>query len=490
MDPKQAEQTLTAIAKLFRLSRLYPETHPAVARATEELAAALPGLAARGVAEWKVRAQGFFLGQQQVLARNPALTELAQLLYSRGVRVVTVPPGVTTSQAEALIRVATGAAGADDPALRPIALVQGRRPSAASRTLPARGAGGRAAPFRPSRRAGREFRPDELPPDIDARRWLDCFGPDGDAMARTAALARLEELADALAELGDLRLTAEVVGTLDRASTAEDPSVPPDRVQALSARLVDGGALAGLVGRVGEPGIAADERRSAVQAVAALSHRAARLVADLYVAGTPEARAAYLAVARTAGERAVPPLLAYLGDAERDGAAAAADLLGATGSPAALEGLLACARHESTVVRERAVGALAEIGGPEVGRYVAPLLRDPAPQVRRAAVRALVAAHETGAGPLLLARLEGEEDEEVTIELLAALGRLGGPAVAEAVAGYAEPGVLRTPYPAAVRVAAARALAALGTPEAQERLRELVDDGEPEVRAIARGAKG
>lgn len=493
MDLQLAEQTLAAIAKLFRLSRLYPPTHPAVARAVEEVAAALPPLAVRGTAEWRLRAQGVFYRERQLLARNPALTELAQLLYSRGVRALLLPPGVTVEHLQVLMSVATGRAAVDDPALGPIELRRGRQAGGATRRGAALGTsrGGpppaRGARLRPSRRAVAEFRPHDLPVDVDARRWLEVFGREGEATAHVAALVRLEELADDVAALGDITLTAEMLSVLDGAAGSGNQTVPSGRVRALADRLVNDAMLARLVRRVGEPRVLPAERRSLVAAVAALTDRAVPVVVDVYRRAGAEARAAYLAVARAAGARMVPALLQRLEDPGRERAAAASDLLGATGSPDACGALAALTRHESALVRERALVALAEIGGAELGRTAAALLRDPAPAVRQTAARALAAAHETAGSALLLARLAEEGDQAVMMELLGALGRLGGPAVVDTLAEYAEPGVARASHPTPVRVAATRALAALGTPEAREKLMVLTNDREPEVRAVAGG---
>ena len=41
MDPKAVESALTEAGKVFRLSRLYPTTHPSVQQALAELAAEL-----------------------------------------------------------------------------------------------------------------------------------------------------------------------------------------------------------------------------------------------------------------------------------------------------------------------------------------------------------------------------------------------------------------------------------------------------------------
>lgn len=493
MDVKHAEQMLAAIGKVYRLSRLYPPSHPAVARAQAELAVALPPLAAEGPAEWKVKAQGFFLRERPLLGRNPALTELAQLLFARGVRAVTVRRGASADDIEGLVRVATGAVAVEEAGLGGVELTVGRKSTAAARG--GAGAAGRrnaaadvGRSFRPPRAAAVPFRPDALPPDIAARRLArELSGRDGPGDS-VRLLAHLEEVAPGVAELGDVALAAEVVGALRSVPIAEDDGALRERVRALAGQLVGGGLLAQLARRVGEVGVAPDERRMLVGAAAVLVDRLAPLVVELYVPASTEARAAYLAVARAAGEAAVEPLMVQLGAATPEAVAAAVDLLGATGSAVAFELLVPCTHHAAPLVRERALAALTEIGGRDLGRLAAAQLKDPEPRVRRAAAQALAAALDPGAVAVMLGRLKDETAEPVLVALLSALGRLGGANVVEALAAYAGGGLLRASHPTAVRVAAAGALAALGTPEARATLARLITDREPAVREVAMGA--
>src|SRR5213594_3405106 len=93
-DTAGVDRTLGAIGTTFRLMRLYPPTHPAVIEALRQIA------------------------------------ELAGLLYARGVRAVTLNPGMTPDHVLALFQVATGAVPPDDRTLGRITLALGRRTSA------------------------------------------------------------------------------------------------------------------------------------------------------------------------------------------------------------------------------------------------------------------------------------------------------------------------------------------------------------------------
>src|SRR5439155_13793657 len=126
---------------------------------------------------------------QHLIPRNPRIAELAGLLYARGVRGVTLAPGVTTDHGLALLGVATGTLSSEDAALGPIALARPRRgvhrfeparagPQAAvvptaSETSPAEpppapapsGSPESVGPLQPSG----VFRLDALPPDVEAK---------------------------------------------------------------------------------------------------------------------------------------------------------------------------------------------------------------------------------------------------------------------------------------------------------------------------------
>src|SRR5438105_2590893 len=95
VDTAGVDRALGAIGTTFRLTRLYPPSHPAVMEALRQIGEALPVLAALGTVEWKIGATGLHWHGQQLLPRNSQVAELAGLLYARGVRVITLNPGMT-----------------------------------------------------------------------------------------------------------------------------------------------------------------------------------------------------------------------------------------------------------------------------------------------------------------------------------------------------------------------------------------------------------
>src|SRR5216117_4488862 len=129
IDTAVVDQALGAIGTTFRLTRLYPPTHPAVLEGMRQITAALPVLAALGAVEWKIGVTGLHWEGQHLVPRSTQIAELAGLLYARGVRSIQVNPGATAEHLLALFGVAVGNVAADDAALGRIALHLGRRSS-------------------------------------------------------------------------------------------------------------------------------------------------------------------------------------------------------------------------------------------------------------------------------------------------------------------------------------------------------------------------
>jgi HEAT repeat protein len=151
---------------------------------------------------------------------------------------------------------------------------------------------------------------------------------------------------------------------------------------------------------------------------------------------------------------------------------------------------------------------LADLGDAGCLPAIAPLLRHPEPRVRRTAVRALWKLGGPASEPQLLARLK-ETDPETLHEILFALGQLRSESSAAPIAELAQDrrigerlriqaistlGLIASPRslptlaelvrrrglfaasePQAIRLCAARALLALGLPEAQQALRRVIE---------------
>src|SRR5205814_2793573 len=118
VDTAGVDRALGAIGTTFRLTRLYPPSHPAVLEAMRQISGALPGLAALGTVEWKVGATGLHWHGQHLLPRNTQVAELSGLLFARGVRAIQVNPGVTSEHWLGLFGVAVCNVAPDDAVLR------------------------------------------------------------------------------------------------------------------------------------------------------------------------------------------------------------------------------------------------------------------------------------------------------------------------------------------------------------------------------------
>src|SRR2546426_8956231 len=127
IDTGAVDRALGAIGTTFRLTRLYPPSHPAVLEAMRQITAALSGLAALGTVEWKIGATGLHWHGQHLLPRNTQVAELAGLLFARGIRAIQLNPGVTPEHWLGLFGVAVGNVAPDDHVLGRITLHLGRR---------------------------------------------------------------------------------------------------------------------------------------------------------------------------------------------------------------------------------------------------------------------------------------------------------------------------------------------------------------------------
>jgi hypothetical protein len=508
-DTAGVDRALGAIGTTFRLTRLYPPTHPAVLEALRQIGEALPLLAALGTVEWKIGATGLHWQGQHLLPRNTQIAELAGLLYARGVRSLTMNPGMTAEHVLTLFQVATGTAPPDAPGLGRIALSLGRRTAARLERLSAATAGPAVAAEKPGTAGGpaaptasaaaadavlagkgasTPFRPDALPPDVEAKRAVAALGAATTLDEQRGAVERLVALAPQVLALHDVALAAEAIAGLDRLlATVEDRDLLEGIDQAAMA-LSDRGLVERMVHRLGEPRVPADEREALVAAVGALASVSMGLVVDAFLAAPVDQRAPFRAAVRRAADRALEPLQGRLADGDAQIAATAAEFIGLSGSPQAVVLLIPLLRHPSEIVREAALLGLAEAGGREIARPAMPALKDESVAVRAAAVRAVAAGGDPAASTVLIRRVEQEPDEGVQAELLRAIGRLGAKEALDVLARFAEPGGMRHRHSPSVRAAAVDGLRHIARPEARGLLELYSKDKEPTVRKAAEAA--
>ncbi|MBI4502635.1 MAG: HEAT repeat domain-containing protein [Gemmatimonadetes bacterium] len=473
MTQVSIDKALGAVARTYNLARAYPLSHPGVINSAKEIAASLPALLADGPLQVEIRSSGFAREGIAILPRNQSLAELARTLFGRGVRGMVIHPGVQVEHLLAVFRVADGSSAPDAPSLGNVSLFTGRAPERLG-----------AKAF--SSRSTGIFTGATLPPEVEARRLLEHFAIGANPDHRPAVLTRYGELAPALLRLGDIRLIADIVAAVYRVSKDADPMDAAYGAAVINT-LVDERTLVAIVHRLGSERIDPAEREGLTAAVAAVAPRAARVVIDAYLA-SPESRGTYRAAMRMAGERAIEALAVRLEGESEGVSTATVGLIGAVG-PGSSAVLVRFLRHHSPVLRRSALLSLAEARPSDLSAMAAPLLRDPAPRVRAAAARAIAAAGDPAWLSLIRSYLDSEPDEEVIVEVINALGKLGaiseagtGPAATGLVADYAAPEAKR---PAKVRVAAARALSQNSSAIARKALQSLRADASPDVREIA-----
>jgi len=507
IDTGVVDRALGAIGTTFRLTRLYPPSHPAVLEAMRQITACLPGVAALGTVEWKIGATGLHWHGQHLLPRNTQVAELAGLLFARGIRGIQVNPGVTPEHWLGLFGVAVGNVAPDDSVLGRITVHLGRRATqrlSAARALdselapappaapsppppdaPSPPAAAAAAPAsQPLAGASSVFRPQALPADVEARRAVAALQTAATADEQRAIIEQLQRLTPELIARRDIGAIAEVVAGLDRSlGKIQDPEIQ-EAIGGVAGTLADEAIVERMVERLGQPRVPPAERAHLVRAVGALGAVSAGLVVDAYLHAAPELREAYRAAMREAGERTVELLQSRVASKVPEVVAAAAEFLGLSGSPGVGETLIGLTHHSDERVREAALLGLAELGGREISRPAMPALKDESVLVRSAAARAIAAAGDVGATTVLIRRLEQEKDEGVLAALLKAIGQLGAKEALEVLAKFAEPGgkPRRTPF---VRAAAIEGLACLDRVEAKALLELYSRDKEPTVKRAA-----
>lgn len=509
IDTGAVDRALGAIGTTFRLTRLYPPSHPAVLEAMRQITASLPALAGLGTVEWKIGATGLHWHGQHLLPRNTQVAELAGLLFARGVRALQINPGVTAEHWLGLFGVAVGNVAPDDAVLGRITVLLGRRatqrlsatramiepapvvaaPSPPPQSPPSQSPPSQSPPSQspptiaPSVQSG-VFRAGGLPADVEARRAVATLLAATTATEQRATIEQLRRITPDVLALRDIGAIAEIVAGLDRSlSKTQDPDIQEAIGEAAGA-LADEAIVERMVARLGEPRVPPAERAHLVNAVGALGAVSAGPVVDAYLHALPELREAYRSAMRAAGERTVEVLQARTQSKVPEVVAAAAEFLGLSGSPGVAELLIGLTRHGDERVREAALLGLAELGGREISRPAMPALKDESVLVRSAAARAIAAAGDVGASTVLIRRLEQEKDEGVLAALLKAIGQLGAKEALDVLAKFAEPGgkPRRTPF---VRAAAIEGLARLDRMEAKALLELYARDKEPTVKRAA-----
>jgi hypothetical protein len=301
---------------------------------------------------------------------------------------------------------------------------------------------------------------------------------DGKARALRLEAAALRE-ADAVDVLADAveRLTSHL-------------GDPPDEASVAMARaLLTEGVGACIAARLGAA--RNDERRGELtRTCRILGQPMIEALADALSATQDRfARRAYVDTIVAFGQDAMPVIERMAEDRRWFVVRNAAAILGDVGGERAVELVTATLAHPRARVRREGLLALAKIGGQDAEMLVYGMIDDPDPDVRLAAAMAAGELKIERALRPLLAVLDDDSDPDLVVGILHALGQLGDPGAVVAVEKRAVGSFLSRP-PAAVRIAAYRALFRIGTPHAKGVLVRAADDGDAEVKAAVRALLG
>ncbi len=164
----------------------------------------------------------------------------------------------------------------------------------------------------------------------------------------------------------------------------------------------------------------------------------------------------------------------------------AAELLGELPSPEAEAPLARLLKHSDERIRRAAAVSLGKIATGNAFAALRVALRDDSAEVRLVAATALGSWKRRTSSHSLVVALDGEEDGDVQLQIIATLGRVGTPDAVERLVSIAAPGgTLFKRKAAAVRLAAVEALGQAATPEALAALKTLRDDKDQMIRDAA-----
>ncbi len=250
----------------------------------------------------------------------------------------------------------------------------------------------------------------------------------------------------------------------------------------LARDLTTHGVASRLVARLGQERDA-EARRELSALFARLGEPMSRALVDALV-DEPDrgTRRIYLEALAAMGPEGVGAVHRMLNDARwfvvRNGLA----LLGDMGDPGAVPRIVPVLAHPDPRVRREAVVALARLAGDDIPRILQQRLGDPSGEVRAAAAAGLGVRKVEGAAPALMGMLDAEKEPIVLEAVMGALGELGEPAAVALLEKRAVGSLLSRP-PTQLRVAAYRALHAIGTPHARSLVQAAASDRDPGVRA-------
>ncbi len=311
-----------------------------------------------------------------------------------------------------------------------------------------------------------------------------------DAATQVALAGEIGEAARELLRTNSLDVLVDGLLKLTFAAAPPEPGTSEagatdDSLLALAEELATPAVATALAVRLSREKRSDDRRPLSAAAAKIPGAMAPALAEALEEAPDRSSRHACIETLLALGEHGRAQAKRMIGDSRWFVARNGAALLAEFGGEDAVAELMGTLAHEHPRVRREAVLGLARLGSEDAGVLLLGKLEDPDAGVRAAAVMGLGALEVERAVRPLLELLGREEDEDLVVDILRALGRLGDPGVVPAVEKRAR-GTLFSKPSLPVRVAAYRALAAIGTPHAMDVLREGAEDRDPEVKRTAR----
>ncbi len=319
-----------------------------------------------------------------------------------------------------------------------------------------------------------------LPPEI--QELVDTYGaatgPEkatlGEAIA--AAAARLRESR----EQGTVANLVEVL-----ASGSGGGEADPEALE-LAIRLTSTGVASHFVGRLGSTR-EEEERERLIRVTSGLGREMALALTDALGEARDrfqrrvfmDALLAQGDLAREMAEKMVEDPRWYV---VRNGVA----LLGELGGEESVSPLTTTLANEDPRVRKETVLALAKVGGEDASALLLGMLDDPDMEVRAKTCWAVGVLKVERAVKPLLRLLEKDGSERVQTQCLEALGRIGDPGAVPLIEKKAVGRLFSKPSKE-IRLAAYKALGAIGTPHARDLLLKATRDSDMQVRKVALG---
>ena len=297
-------------------------------------------------------------------------------------------------------------------------------------------------------------------------------------LAKSKATELIQQIADATQQNNDIRASALLRLLMDAERVSEnarpcwteafDQAITPAALRLVALSLPTAGddrnALLALLKRAGAAGANA-------------------VITQLMAAEEVESRRAYFdaVVELHAG---VPLLVDMLRHPQWYVVRNCALLLGEMRANDAVATLGQQLSHSDHRVRIAISTALAQIDTPAARTALQQALRDESAEVRRRALRGFSGELGGASSAALVRALDKEEDPEVQVEILAAMGRIRSPDAVQKLIRLCSP-TAGTPS-GSFRIAAAEALTTARGQAAVPFLRAMLDDRDPNVRTTAR----